>query len=138
MLYFLLRKQMIAFNPVFWESFFAILLRPGIIFFNFLEPSNLYLEVNLQNWNSENKVWNKQCLPWKQSVTSSVTQTCFIYILDSSFSSSSKLWSCQFPSCYICSYKSSWNDNWNDWMLSFEIAFHCTAKEMGAKAAFIF
>ena len=23
-------------------------------------------------------------------------------------------------------------------MLSFEIAFHCTAKEMGAKAAFIF
>ena len=28
-----------------------------------------------------------------------------------------------------------WNDNWHDWMLSFEIAFHCTTNEIGVKAA---
>ena len=65
-------------------------------------------------------------------------QTCFIYILDSSFSSSSKFWSSKFPSGSICSKKSSSNDNWNDWMLSLEITFHCTAKEIGAKATFLF
>ena len=31
------------------------------------------------------------------------TMTCFIYILDSSFSSSSKFWSSKFPSSSICS-----------------------------------
>ena len=54
------------------------------------------------------------------------TKACFIYILDSSFSTSSKFWSINFPSSSICSS----NDNWNDWTVSFEITFHCIAKQI--------
>ena len=40
-------------------------------------------------------VWKSKCY--------TKTKTCFIYILDSSFSSSSKFWSSKFPSNSICS-----------------------------------
>ena len=78
------------------------------------------------------------CLACLMTSIFSKIVTCFIYPLDSSLSSSFKFWSSKFPSSSICSQKSSSNDIWNDWMLSFEIAFHCTSKEIGAKAAFLF
>ena len=56
------------------------------------------------------------------------TLTCFIYILDSSFSSSFSFLSSKFSSSSICNLNYSSNDNSNDWLLSFELPVRCTPK----------
>ena len=66
--------------------------------------------------------------------------TCFIYILDSSFSSSFKFWSSQFISSSICIYNYSSNDSLNDWLLSLELPFCCMylKKDMSKSCIFLF
>ena len=47
--------------------------------------------------------WNVNELEYKLELVLEEIKTCFIYILDSSISSSSKFWSSKFPSNSICS-----------------------------------
>ena len=75
----------------------------------------------------QNNLQNVEKLTWNGLVW-------FIFYICSLFSSSSNFRSSKFPSSSICRS----NDDWKDWMISFEITFHCTAKEIGAKAAFLF
>ena len=93
------------------------------------QKNNIILHIgSIANVNSRNiRYWAK-----------SRSMTCFIYILDSSFSISFIFSSSKFASSSICNYHYSSNDNSNDWLLSFDLPVRFTLKKIGGKAALLF
>ena len=58
---------------------------------------------------------------------------CLIYTFYPLFFTSVAFQTGKFTSSYICNSNDKWNDISNDWMLSVQMSFHCTSKEIGTK-----